>query len=59
MAFVRSVFEEFSVLKGEDALDRKEFEAYLVEQHKAKFNKRTLWSVTKMVADKMKKKIQY
>ncbi|AHL67602.1 hypothetical protein DH26_gp111 [Chloriridovirus anopheles1] len=59
MAFVKSVFEEFSVLKGEHALDRKEFEAYLVEQHKAKFNKRALWSVTKMVADKMKKKIQY
>jgi hypothetical protein len=58
--FVKGVLEEFSVFKGETSvLERKEFESYLLQHHKAKFNKRSLWSVTKVVASKLKKKIQY
>jgi hypothetical protein len=58
--FVKGVLEEFSVFKGEaSVIERKEFESYLLQHHKTKFNKRSLWSVTKVVASKLKKKIQY
>ena len=58
--FVKGVLEEFSVFKGEaSVIERKDFEAYLLQHHKAKFNKRSLWSVTKAVANKLKKKVQY
>jgi prophage antirepressor-like protein len=55
--FVKGVLEEFSVFKGEaSVIERKEFESYLLQHHKTKFNKRSLWSVTKVVANKLKKR---
>ena len=58
--FVRSVFEEFCVFRGDlSNLQRKEFEYYVADQHKTKFSKRTLWSVTKVVAEGLKRRIKY
>jgi predicted Zn-dependent protease len=40
-------------------LQRKEFEDYVADQHKTKFSKRTLWNVTKVVAEGLKRRIKY
>jgi prophage antirepressor-like protein len=57
--FVRSVFEEFSVLNGEEPMRRRDFEVYLADHHNVKFAKMGLWSVTKKVANEFKKKIKF
>lgn len=60
MEFVTSVFEEFCVFRGDVSnLQRKEFEDYITDQHKTKFSKRTLWNVTKVVAENLRRRIKY
>jgi hypothetical protein len=58
--FVRSVFEEFSVLNtSEEPMRRRDFEAYLADHHNVKFAKMGLWSITKKVANEFKKNIKF
>jgi sugar-specific transcriptional regulator TrmB len=58
--FVRSVFEEFSVLNAsEEPMRRRDFEAYLADHHNVKFAKMGLWSITKKVANEFKKNIKF
>ena len=57
--FVGSIFQDFVDFKGEGALFRKDFEEYIVQHAKAKFNKRVLWSYLKQILPNTGKKIKY
>ena len=57
--FVSVIFQDFATFKGEDALFRKDFEEYVVQNAKAKFNKRVLWSYLKQILPDTGKKIKY
>jgi len=57
--FVSTIFQDFSTFKGEDALFRKDFEEYVSQNAKAKFNKRVLWSYLKQILPDTGKKIKY
>ena len=57
--FVSTIFQDFATFKGEDALFRKDFEEYVAQNAKAKFNKRVLWSYLKQILPDTGKKIKY
>ena len=57
--FVSVIFQDFVDFKGEDALFRKDFEKYVIQNAKAKFNKRVLWSYLKQILPNTGKKIKY
>jgi prophage antirepressor-like protein len=57
--FVSTIFQDFATFKGEDALFRKDFEKYVIQNAKAKFNKRVLWSYLKQILPNTGKKIKY
>ena len=57
--FVSVIFQDFVDFKGEDALFRKNFEKYVIQNAKAKFNKRVLWSYLKQILPNTGKKIKY
>jgi prophage antirepressor-like protein len=57
--FVSVIFQDFATFKGEDALFRKDFEEYVAQNAKAKFNKRVLWSYLKQILPNTGKKIKY
>jgi hypothetical protein len=57
--FVSTIFQDFATFKGEDALFRKDFEEYVSQNAKAKFNKRVLWSYLKQILPDTGKKIKY
>jgi len=57
--FVSTIFQDFATFKGEDALFRKDFEEYVADVGKAKFNKRALWCYLKQILPDTGKKIKY
>jgi hypothetical protein len=57
--FVSTIFQDFVDFKGEDALFRKDFEEYVADVGKAKFNKRALWCYLKQILPDTGKKIKY
>jgi prophage antirepressor-like protein len=57
--FVSVIFQDFVDFKGEDALFRKDFEKYVIQNAKAKFNKRVLWCYLKQILPNTGKKIKY
>jgi len=57
--FVDGIFRDFANSKGEEVLFRKDFEEYITQHAKAKFNKRVLWSYLKQILPDTGKKIKY
>jgi len=57
--FVGGIFRDFANSKGEEALFRRDFEEYITQHAKAKFNKRVLWSYLKQILPDTGKKIKY
>jgi prophage antirepressor-like protein len=57
--FVDGIFRDFANSKGEEALFRRDFEEYITQHAKAKFNKRVLWSYLKQILPDTGKKIKY